>query len=208
MPRFDAEYNFPTWVPKTRVNMTKRRITGVNLCVHHVLPRGLHNISIIIIINWSCAKNRHEVRLSVCIFIGDASHQKDFHSRNQGWFLSIQGTFRQHSRNIQGTFRKQWATDYDRPIQGQFRGNSGPIQGTFRGRPGNIELHIMMGQFREHSGNIQGTFRERSGTSSTCQLLVPHPLPHQPICFTRIYSRIYFPAVTCTVTFQMLSCWW
>jgi hypothetical protein len=28
-----------TWVPKTRVNMTKRRIPRVDLRVHHVLPR-------------------------------------------------------------------------------------------------------------------------------------------------------------------------
>jgi hypothetical protein len=61
--KVDAEYNLPTWVPKTRVNKTKRRIPGVELRVHRVLPRGQHNTSIKIIINWSCAKNRHEVRL-------------------------------------------------------------------------------------------------------------------------------------------------
>ena len=57
--KVDAEYNLPTWVPKTRVNMTKRRIPGVDLRIHHVLPPGPHNTSIIIIVNWSCAKKRH-----------------------------------------------------------------------------------------------------------------------------------------------------
>jgi hypothetical protein len=33
----DAEYNSPTGVPKIRVDMTKRRIPGVDLRVHHVL---------------------------------------------------------------------------------------------------------------------------------------------------------------------------
>jgi hypothetical protein len=42
--KFDAEYNLPTRVPKTRVNTTKRRIPGVDLRVHHVLPRVPHNI--------------------------------------------------------------------------------------------------------------------------------------------------------------------
>jgi hypothetical protein len=32
-------------VPKTMVNMTKRRIPGVDVRVHHVLPRVLHNHS-------------------------------------------------------------------------------------------------------------------------------------------------------------------
>ena len=42
--KVDAEYNLPTWVPKTRDNMTKRRIPGVDLRVHHVLPRVPHNV--------------------------------------------------------------------------------------------------------------------------------------------------------------------
>jgi hypothetical protein len=74
--KVDAKYNLPTRVPKTRVNKTKRRIPGIGLRVHHVLPRGPHSTSIIIIINWRCAKNRHEVGLCVCIFIGYASPQK------------------------------------------------------------------------------------------------------------------------------------
>jgi hypothetical protein len=36
--KVDAEYNLLTWVPKTRVDITKRRIPGVDLRVHHVLP--------------------------------------------------------------------------------------------------------------------------------------------------------------------------
>jgi hypothetical protein len=58
--KVDAEYNFPTWVPKTRVNMTKRRIPGVELRVHHVLPRVAHKSFIMIVINWGCARNRHK----------------------------------------------------------------------------------------------------------------------------------------------------
>jgi hypothetical protein len=34
--KVDAEYNLPTWVPKTRMNMTKRRIPKVDIHVHHV----------------------------------------------------------------------------------------------------------------------------------------------------------------------------
>ena len=110
--KVDAEYNWPTWVPKTRVNMTKRRIPGVDLRVHHVLPRVPHNAPIIII-SWSCTRNRHEVRLCVCIFIGDAYPQKYFQCRNQRTFseqsVHIQGrnsqcTFREQSVHIQGTF--------------------------------------------------------------------------------------------------------
>jgi hypothetical protein len=74
--KVDAEYNLQTWVPKTRVNKTKQRIPGVELRLHHVLPRCPHRTSIIIIIIWRCAKNRHEVGLCVCIFIGDASPHK------------------------------------------------------------------------------------------------------------------------------------
>jgi hypothetical protein len=76
--KVDAEYNLPTWIPKTRVNMTKRRIPGVVLRVNYVLPRVPHNAPVIIIITWGCARNRHEVRLFVCIFMGDASPQNCF----------------------------------------------------------------------------------------------------------------------------------
>jgi hypothetical protein len=34
--KVDAEHNLPVWVPKTRVNMTKPFIPGVDLRVHHV----------------------------------------------------------------------------------------------------------------------------------------------------------------------------
>jgi hypothetical protein len=34
--KVDAENSLPTWVPKTRVNMTKRRIPGIGLRVDHV----------------------------------------------------------------------------------------------------------------------------------------------------------------------------
>jgi hypothetical protein len=78
--KVDAEYNLPTWVPKTRVNNTKWRIPGAELRVHHVSPRGPHSTSIRTIINWSCAKNRHEVGL-----------------RDSG---NIRGTFRAYSGNI------------------------------------------------------------------------------------------------------------
>jgi hypothetical protein len=83
--------------------------------------------------------------------------------------------FREHSGNIQGTFRKKgnicssaaprraqlqsvvtWRK-YSGNIQGTFREHSGNIQGTFREHSGNIQ-----GTLREHSGNIQGTFREHS----------------------------------------------
>jgi hypothetical protein len=37
--KVDAEYNLPTWVPTTRVNINRRSIPGVDLRVHHVLPR-------------------------------------------------------------------------------------------------------------------------------------------------------------------------
>ena len=46
--KVDAEYNLPTWVRKTRVNKTKRRIPEVELCVQS------HSASIVII-NWRCA---------------------------------------------------------------------------------------------------------------------------------------------------------
>jgi hypothetical protein len=42
--KVDAEYNLPTWVPKMRVNKTKRRIPGVDLRVHHVFREHLGNI--------------------------------------------------------------------------------------------------------------------------------------------------------------------
>jgi hypothetical protein len=56
---------------------------------------------------------------------------------------AIQGTFREHSGNIQGTFREYWT----------FRKRSRTdFQGTFRAHSENIQ-----GTFREHSVNIQGT---------------------------------------------------
>jgi hypothetical protein len=40
--KVDPEYNLPTWVPKMRVKMNKRRIPEVDLRVDHVLPRLPH----------------------------------------------------------------------------------------------------------------------------------------------------------------------
>ena len=73
-----AEYNLQTWVPKTRVNKTKRRIPGVELRVQS------HSASIIII-NWRCAKN-WQIR------------------EDSG---KIQWTVREQSVNSQGTFRER-----------------------------------------------------------------------------------------------------
>jgi hypothetical protein len=47
--RWSAEYIMPTWVPKTGVYRTKRRIPAVKLRVHHMLPREPHSTSIITI---------------------------------------------------------------------------------------------------------------------------------------------------------------
>jgi hypothetical protein len=81
--KVDAEYNLQTWIPKTRVNKTKRHIPGVEVRVQS------HSTSIIIIINWRCAKNRQKGG-TVCL------------SGNiQGTLVNIQWTFREHSRNIQ-----------------------------------------------------------------------------------------------------------
>ena len=48
--------------------MTKRRIPGVELRVHHVSPRGPHSASIMIIINRRCAKNRQKGG-TVCVYL-------------------------------------------------------------------------------------------------------------------------------------------
>jgi hypothetical protein len=49
-----------------------------------------------------------------------------------------QGTFREHSGNIQGTFR-----EHSGNVQGTFREYSGNIQGKFREDSGNIQYYIM-----------------------------------------------------------------
>jgi hypothetical protein len=59
---------------------------------------------------------------------------------------------REHSGNIQGTFRNNTVFREQQSvnnIQGTFREHSGNDQGTFRERSGNIQ-----GTMREHSGNI------------------------------------------------------
>jgi hypothetical protein len=60
--KVDAEYNLPTWVPKTRVNTTKRHTLGVDLRVHHVLPHVPHSAPIIMIINWGSEGGQRGVR--------------------------------------------------------------------------------------------------------------------------------------------------
>jgi hypothetical protein len=69
---------------------------------------------------------------------------------------NIQGTFWEHSGNIQGTcplgtFREQHLGN----IQEKFLGDSGNIQGTFWENSWEIQA-----TFCVHSGNIWGTFRK------------------------------------------------
>jgi hypothetical protein len=80
VPRESAEYNLQTCVPKTRVNKTKRRIPGEELRVHHVLPRGPHNIQ--------GTFREHSGNIQGTFWE---------HERN------IEGTFREHSGTIQVT---------------------------------------------------------------------------------------------------------
>jgi hypothetical protein len=82
----DTEYNLQTWVPKTRVNKTKRRIPGVELRVHS------HSTSIIIIINWRCAKNRQKGG-TVCLYLHMETHplRNNFTAGIRGSFLAFLG---------------------------------------------------------------------------------------------------------------------
>jgi hypothetical protein len=73
VPRLSQNTTCPHGYLTTRVNKTKRCIPGVDLRVRHVLPRGPHNTSIIIVSNWSCAKNRHEVRLCVYVCVSSSA---------------------------------------------------------------------------------------------------------------------------------------
>ena len=70
---------------------------------------------------------------------------------------NIQGTFREHSGNIQPSF---WCSPCKVRVYTQctFREHSGNTQCTFSVHSGSIQ-----GTLREHSGSIQGTFREHSG---------------------------------------------
>jgi hypothetical protein len=107
-----------------------------------------------------------------------------------GTSRNIQGTFREHSGNIQGTFMALRGTyrEHSWPF-GEHTGNKlhfefwgaesvvqrhdfvyykehlGNIQATFRKLQATFREHSgnIQGTFREHSGNIQGTFREHSG---------------------------------------------
>jgi hypothetical protein len=99
----DTEYSLSTLVPKTRVNMIKRRLPGGDHRIHHVLPRGPHNASIIIIIN-------------------QENIQGTFRETFREHSGKSQGTFREHSGNIQGTFQ-----EHSGNIQGTFRVHSGNI---------------------------------------------------------------------------------
>jgi hypothetical protein len=73
--------------------------------------------------------------------------------------VNIQGTFREHSGNIQGT-SVSTAT-----VAAVLREHSGNIQGTFREHSAN-----MQGTCTEHSWNIQGTFSEHAGDmQGTCR---------------------------------------
>jgi hypothetical protein len=49
--KVDAEYHLPTWIPKSRVNMTKQRIPIVDPHVDHAVLRVPNNAPSIIIIN-------------------------------------------------------------------------------------------------------------------------------------------------------------
>jgi hypothetical protein len=140
--KVDAEYNLPTGVPKTRVNKTKRQIPGVELRVHHVLPRGPHSPSIITINNWSYANIQGTFR----------EHSGDIQGTSREHPGNTQGTSREHSVNIQGTLR-----EHSGNIQGNFREHPVDIQGTLKKQSGNIQR-----TFRGHSGNNQGAIRERS----------------------------------------------
>jgi hypothetical protein len=104
--KVDEEYNLQTWVPKTRVNKTKRRIPEVELRVYS------HSASIIIIREHS----------------GNIQGTFSEHSVNIQWTFSehlgnIQGTFSEHSVNIQWTFRECWVK-----MQWTFSEHSGNIQ--------------------------------------------------------------------------------
>jgi hypothetical protein len=67
---------------------------------------------------------------------------------------NIQGTFREHLGNIQGTFSAFSRMDVPSLSSSSFsvaaNSYTGNIQGTFRAHSGHIQ-----GTFREHSGNIQ-----------------------------------------------------
>jgi hypothetical protein len=173
----DAEYYLLTWSPKMRVNKTKRRIPGVELRVHHVLPSGPHNTSIIIIIHWSRAKNQHEAEL--CVYLHRRRIPSDIISEN------TQGTLRDHSGNIRGTFKEHSGniaftkhsatatapsgmliTKVEWHVQKAFREHSGIIQGTFREHWGNIQW-----TFREHSGNIELTKHSATAAAPSGMLI-------------------------------------
>jgi hypothetical protein len=108
----------PTWVPKTRVNKSKRRIPGEELRVHHVLPRGPHNASIKIIINIIIIIINIIIKIikiiiiiiGVVLLTGIREHSGNNSGHFQGTFRALsghfQGTFRAYSVSIRRTFRK------------------------------------------------------------------------------------------------------
>jgi hypothetical protein len=70
----------------------------------------------------------------------------------------LQGTFREHSGNIQGTFRYCLGFTLGPFLQGLFcRERSGKIQELFIEHSGNIQGTFRF--FTEHSGNILEAFR-------------------------------------------------
>jgi len=73
-----------------RINSTRRSIPGVDLRVHHMLPRGTHTTFFIKLIKFSCAKNRQcgETRYA-CILIRQTSRHNFFHSRNLRCFKAF-----------------------------------------------------------------------------------------------------------------------
>jgi hypothetical protein len=86
--KVDAEHNCQTWVPKTRVNKTKRSIPGVELRVQCTFSAHSGNIQ------WKFTGEKRGGQVcQVCL---------SWHS-----YKHIQGTCRERAGNIQGTFRKQ-----------------------------------------------------------------------------------------------------
>jgi hypothetical protein len=90
------------------------------------------------------------------------------HSCKDSLSGNIQGTFREHSGNIQGTLDCEPLQPKllinRRHLMGSEKGHIGNIQGTFREHlrniQGTIRKHWIQGTYREPLGNIQGTFRE------------------------------------------------
>ena len=73
----------------------------------------------------------------------------------------IQGTYKEHTRNIQGTYK-----EHTRNIQGTYKDHTRNILTTYKEHTRNIQ-----GTYKEHTNNIQGTYKEHTGCPFNCHLV-------------------------------------